>query len=321
MELAHDVAAHLRDFEHLPELLGVAGDEVQEGKALEVLGLLVRKLDDLVVTLPQRLDAELVPGVLIVELLRGGQRHLDVSALDREVEPGPLILDKVQRNLGETLVLEVRDDALAAQRARLDHGEHLVVLALDERELEHVLGGVDLNLSVATVPVEAVHDAAENLGEVHRGIQRADDARVSVWQGVLDVVQRRVDKDAAVVPRAGLDPDGLVNSHRLTELAVGDDDRVLGQHRHQGHVRGPDDVLDGWRRELCHRGPLLDVVQYHLVLASAQEGAGAGVEDPVARGVRRRAPLGHLVLEVLDVNLVRPLVERRESVPGDEDGG
>ena len=73
MELSHDVASHLCDFEHLLELLGVARDEVQEGEALKVLGLLVGKLDDLVVTLPERLDAELVPSVLVVELLRGGR--------------------------------------------------------------------------------------------------------------------------------------------------------------------------------------------------------------------------------------------------------
>ena len=273
------------------------------------------------VTLPERLDAELVPSVLVVELLRGGQRHLDVTALDGEVEAGPLILYEMKRNLGETLVLEVRDDALAAQRAGLDHREHLIVLFLDERELEHVLRGVNLNLPVFAIPVQAVHHAAENLGEIHRRVQRADDARVSVGKGVLDVVKGGVNEHAAVVPRAGLDANGLVHGARVTELAVSDDDGVLGQHRHQGHIRGPHHVLDGRRRELGHRGPLLDVVEDHLVVGSAQERPGTGVEDPVARGVGRRAALGHLVLEVLNLNLVRTLVQDGEAVARDEHRG
>ena len=65
-------------------------------------------------------------------------------------------LDEMQRNLREALLLQVRDDALPAERAALDHGEHLVELALDERQLEHVLAGVDLDLAVAPVAVQAV---------------------------------------------------------------------------------------------------------------------------------------------------------------------
>ena len=74
VELAHDVRAHLRDLEHLRQLLGVPGDQVQEGKPLKVFGFLVRKLDDVVVALAQRLDAQLVPSLLLVQLLRGRER-------------------------------------------------------------------------------------------------------------------------------------------------------------------------------------------------------------------------------------------------------
>ena len=39
------------------------GDKVEEGEALEIFGLLIAELHDLVVALPQRLHAEPVPRV------------------------------------------------------------------------------------------------------------------------------------------------------------------------------------------------------------------------------------------------------------------
>ncbi len=57
VEAAHDVGPHLRDLEHLAQLLGVARDEVQERQPLVALGLLVRELHDAVVALAQRLHA------------------------------------------------------------------------------------------------------------------------------------------------------------------------------------------------------------------------------------------------------------------------
>jgi hypothetical protein len=108
VELAHDVRAHLRDLEHLRQLLGVPGDQVQEGKPLEVFGFLVRKLDNLVVALAQRLDAQLVPSLLLVQLLRGRERHLDVAALQREVETRALVLWGVCRKKAGTFRVRTR---------------------------------------------------------------------------------------------------------------------------------------------------------------------------------------------------------------------
>ena len=45
-------------------------DEVQEGQALEVFGLLVGKLHDVVVALPQSLRAQPAPRVLVIQLLQ-----------------------------------------------------------------------------------------------------------------------------------------------------------------------------------------------------------------------------------------------------------
>ena len=215
LEAPHDVPAHLRDLEHLGELLDVPGDEVQEREALKVLGLLVAELHDLVVALAEGLDAQLVPGLLVVQGLGGLERHLDVAALDREVEARALVLDEVQRHLGEALLLQVGDDRLPRELRVADHGQDLVELALDERELEHVLGGVDLELGALAVAVQAVDHVAKHLGDVHGHVEGADDARVSVGEAVLDVVEGGVDEDAVVVPGRRLDPDGLVDRARL----------------------------------------------------------------------------------------------------------
>ena len=56
MEAAHDVPPHVRQLEHLAQLLEVAGDEVQEAEAVKALGLLVAELDDLVVALAKGLQ-------------------------------------------------------------------------------------------------------------------------------------------------------------------------------------------------------------------------------------------------------------------------
>ena len=93
MELAHHVRTHLRNLEHLRQLLLVTGDEVEERETLEVLRLLIRELDNLVVPLAKSLHAEFVPSVLIVQLLRGRERNLDVAALERQVETRALVLE------------------------------------------------------------------------------------------------------------------------------------------------------------------------------------------------------------------------------------
>eukprot|EP00955_Chlamydomonas_euryale_P089219 364445-Chlamydomonas_euryale.AAC.1 len=67
----HGVAADLRQLEHLAQLLQVSGDQVQKRQPVKALGLLVRKLHDLVVALAQRLEAQEVPRVLVVKRLHG----------------------------------------------------------------------------------------------------------------------------------------------------------------------------------------------------------------------------------------------------------
>jgi hypothetical protein len=69
VEAPRHIPPHLRDLEHLAQLVQLAGDEVQEGQPLPGLGLLVAELHDVEVALPQRLHAQPVPGVLVVQRL------------------------------------------------------------------------------------------------------------------------------------------------------------------------------------------------------------------------------------------------------------
>mmetsp|Transcript_29586 Transcript_29586/g.87814 ORF Transcript_29586/g.87814 Transcript_29586/m.87814 type:complete len:405 (+) Transcript_29586:694-1908(+) len=129
VEPRHDVVPHLGDLQHLPELRDVAGDEVQEGQGVEVLGLLVHHLHDLLVALTQGLEAEARPAVDFIELLRRRHGLLDVPVLQGQVEAGLLVLHKVQRDLREALLLEVADHRVPAEAPIRDPGLHVVEVA------------------------------------------------------------------------------------------------------------------------------------------------------------------------------------------------
>ena len=106
------------------------------------------------------------------------------------------------------------------------------------------LGGVDTHGTRLAVAVEEEHLVALHLGQVDWQIEGPDDPVIAVGDGVLDVVGRRVDEDAGVVPGSRLDPGVLVNGAEQLELLVADVDGVLGQQGHSRHVRRPDDIPD-----------------------------------------------------------------------------
>ena len=81
-----------------------------------------------------------------------------------------------------------------------------------------ILGRVDVEDPGLDLPVEAEHLAALDPGEVDGQVEGADDAVVTVGEGVLDVVAGGVDQHAAIVPGAGLYPGVLV--HRAQHLQL-----------------------------------------------------------------------------------------------------
>ena len=232
VEAAHRVRLHLGDLEHLAKLVDVARDQVEEGEALHVLGALVGHLDDLVVALLERLGAEPLPIVLSVERARGRERHVDVAALDCQVEARLLVLHEVESDLRVALLLQVGDDGMAAEFGLLDDAHHLVKLLLVQAELEVALGRIDDELLDLALAVEAVQGARARGREIQRNLERADDAAVAVGQQVLEVVERGEVEDVVPVPRAALDPDHVVDRAELLELAVADGEMVLCEESH-----------------------------------------------------------------------------------------
>lgn len=192
------------------------------------------------VTLLQGLQRKTIPYFWARDGARHLERNIEVAALEGEVEARVLVLDEMKRNLQphtrqdglpfahrrgsthlrEALLLQVRDDALADEVARLDDLQDLVVVVAHERKLEAVLGRIDRDGARARVAVEAVDRLAFDARKVHGLVERTNDAVVAVRQRVLDVVQRRVDEDAAVVPRARLDANRLVDDAALRQGLV-----------------------------------------------------------------------------------------------------
>lgn len=111
------------------------------------LGALVGHLDDLMVSLLERLRTQLVPIVLCVEGVGSLQGDVNVAALDRQVEAGLLVGDEVKRHLRKAFFLQIGDDGVAAQLGLLDDTHDAFKLALVQAKLEHALGRVHHQLA------------------------------------------------------------------------------------------------------------------------------------------------------------------------------
>jgi hypothetical protein len=120
--------------------------------------------------------------------------------------------------------------------------KHLLIIIAQKRKLETILGRIERDCPGTSGTVEAVNCLAFDAREVDRIIQGADDTVVTVqstlaqlWSGsrqcsplreaVFYMIQRRVDEDASIVPRARLDTNCLMDETMLREIPVGDGDR------------------------------------------------------------------------------------------------
>lgn len=83
-------------------------------------------------------------------------------------------------HLGESLLLQVRNNTLSNQVAGTNNVEDLIVILAHESELESVLCRVNRDGSRFGVAIEAVHHFALDASEVHGLLQSLDDAVVAV---------------------------------------------------------------------------------------------------------------------------------------------
>ena len=115
----------------------------------------------LVVTLLESLLRKTLPALRPVNRLRSIQRHVQITALDSQIEASIFVLHEMQSNLynvsenrdvklsisvahlREALLLQVRDNALAEEVRRPDDVQHLLVVVAQQSQLEPVFRGVD----------------------------------------------------------------------------------------------------------------------------------------------------------------------------------
>mmetsp|Transcript_4767 Transcript_4767/g.19100 ORF Transcript_4767/g.19100 Transcript_4767/m.19100 type:complete len:720 (-) Transcript_4767:150-2309(-) len=273
------------------------------------------------ISLSQRLLAELMPALVVPELMRDVHRHLDVPALQGETEAQLVILDKVQRHFWKALLLQVRDDGLAAEVCAPHHLHDVSVPLLFQRKLELGLRRVNLQRPRAAFAVHAEELVAVDLGHVHRRVQRANDPAVPVGEGILDEVRRGVDEDLlARIPGSGLDAHGLGDRRLLLEVPVAEDHGVLRQQCHLRAVLVPHDVLDAGHLQLAEHAAGCLLEQRDAILGPHQDAPADSSEEEEIRGcLRRREALHFLVLEILH-NDLPALVQNGEAIPRQEHG-
>jgi hypothetical protein len=269
------------------------------------------------------------PHILPVDLSGHLGCHLQVAAFDGEIESGLRILDKVEGNLGVSLLLQVPDNALTDEIAAADDLKHLVVVLSDKGKFESVLGRVDGDGPRLGGSVQAVDNLPLDSGEVDGLLERLDDTIVTcrqpcpelamldspVWQRVFDVVEGGVDENTTVVPRGRLDPDRLVDKGTLGERLVRNGDRctsaisqcfrltVFAQERDVSTIVAPHDVFHWRGRELGKSLLLLNVKQDDRRRRREQERGGTTVKDLVGLD-RALDGFREVVGQVTDLNVL-----------------
>mmetsp|Transcript_21366 Transcript_21366/g.42799 ORF Transcript_21366/g.42799 Transcript_21366/m.42799 type:complete len:423 (-) Transcript_21366:799-2067(-) len=320
----HRVLAHGRNLEHLAEFVRIAGEEVEKGEAVEILGPLIGHLHHLKVALAEGLGADFAPAPGIVPLQPEGafHRRFEVAARQRQFEAGARVFHEMQGHFRASLLCEVGDNGLSTETAVADHLHDLRVLFRLERQFEDGLREVNLEIDALGLPVEGGERVLFHAHNVEGVVDGANDPRVPVGEAVLDVIHGRVDKHGRIaVPRPGFDADGLGDGGELLELPVRDDHPVLADDRERLSVRRPACRAGFGGVDLAEGAAALLLKEDELVLRAQEDAAaGATVEEPVDGGDGGGDLLGHLVLEVADNDLA-VLVEGGEAVAADEDSG
>ena len=85
----------------------------------------------------------------------------------------------MQSNFRVSLLLQVRNDGLADKLGVAHHVQHLIILAVDERQLELVFRGVNAENSRTTLAVQAVDAVSLDACHIDGKIQCSDDAMVT----------------------------------------------------------------------------------------------------------------------------------------------
>ena len=85
----------------------------------------------------------------------------------------------MQRDLRETFLLQIGNDALAYQVAGPDDVQHLLVVVPQERQFESILGRIDSDGARACRAVEAVDCSSLHASEVDRVVEGSNHTSVA----------------------------------------------------------------------------------------------------------------------------------------------
>mmetsp|Transcript_42595 Transcript_42595/g.110036 ORF Transcript_42595/g.110036 Transcript_42595/m.110036 type:complete len:310 (+) Transcript_42595:2070-2999(+) len=223
----------------------------------------------------------------------------------------------MQGDLREALLLQVANHRIAAEAPVRDPHFHIVEAALVQGKLEEVLRAVQALLLDGVLPIDVVHVLLVHTHDVHRALERVDDAAVAVGQAVLHVAQRGVDEHAVLVPGATLDADVLMEAVQVLKVLACHQHVVLRHEGHIGAVLRPHSVAHAaWHRHLVDGLARREVVHHDLLLALQQDAVVAARED-VVRGHWWLELLGKLILQVVDAD-GPAVLQDGEAAPGRE---
>ena len=190
---------------------------------------------------------ELESVFLLVHGVGGLQTNLQLAAFQCEIESGLVLAHKVDCNLCVALLLQMGNNRLTDQVRVAKDLQDLVIAALGHSLLESIRGSVDGNGPRLAISVEAVHIFTLNAGQVDGLLQDADKAAVALRKSMLDMVQRRINEDSAIIPCSALDANLLVNEAYLLQRLYGNRDRMLAPQGNIQHISRP--KQGAWRAE------------------------------------------------------------------------
>jgi hypothetical protein len=96
--------------------------------------------------------------------------------------------------------------------------KHFLILLVDQSQFEAILGRVNDNFTHFSITIQGKQLLSLDSGQINGLIQGANNAIVTLRQGILDVVQCAVKQHAGIIPSGTLDANGFVDLAGLLQF-------------------------------------------------------------------------------------------------------
>lgn len=131
------------------------------------------------VPLLQSLFAKTLPDILLFDHTSLLDSHRQITTFDSEIETGHGVLHEMQSDLGETLLLQVGDNALTDEVRGANDLKHFIIVFLDQRELESVLCRVDCDCPGLCLSIQTVDRGSLYSCQVNGLVESLDDTVIT----------------------------------------------------------------------------------------------------------------------------------------------